>query len=69
MMDDGVKGQGKDEEVRVQDIAELVLEALENEDRTPAPVTGEFRTGYLAVLIGRARKPSLDASPLAAASG
>jgi Fe-S oxidoreductase len=45
MMEDGVKGQGKDEEVRVSDVSELVLEALENEDHSPAPVTGHFSTG------------------------
>jgi Fe-S oxidoreductase/nitrate reductase gamma subunit len=43
MMEDGVKGQGKDEDVRVQDIAELVLEAM---DATPVnPATGAFTTG------------------------
>jgi Fe-S oxidoreductase len=45
MMEDGVKGQGKDEEVRVSDVSELILEALENEDRSAAPVTGHFSTG------------------------
>src|SRR6202030_1943716 len=30
MLDDGVKGEGKDEEVRVQDIAEMLWEAIEN---------------------------------------
>jgi Fe-S oxidoreductase/nitrate reductase gamma subunit len=43
MMDDGVKGQGKDEEVRVQDIAELLDEALAHEPA--APVGGQFDTG------------------------
>jgi Fe-S oxidoreductase len=45
MMDDGVKGEGKDEEVRVSDIAEVVLEALEREPSTPSPVTANFPTG------------------------
>jgi Fe-S oxidoreductase/nitrate reductase gamma subunit len=45
MMEDGVKGQGRDEDVRVSDVSELILEALENEDRNPAPVTGHFSTG------------------------
>ncbi|MGZ4797285.1 MAG: (Fe-S)-binding protein, partial [Acidimicrobiia bacterium] len=45
MMDDGVKGEGKDEEVMVSDIAEVVLEALEREPSSPAPVTANFRTG------------------------
>ncbi len=43
MMDDGVKGQGKDEEVKVQDIAEIVLEAL---DAEPAePLSARFQPG------------------------
>ena len=37
MMDDGVKGEGKDEEVKVQDIAEILLEALENESTAHRP--------------------------------
>jgi hypothetical protein len=45
MMDDGVKGEGKDEEVKVQDIAEMLLEALEHEDTLTAPVTAERRSG------------------------
>ena len=43
MMEDGVKGQGKDEDVKVQDIAELILEAMDNEPATP--VGGSFRPG------------------------
>jgi Fe-S oxidoreductase len=43
MMDDGVKGQGKDEEVRVQDIAELLIEAVEREPA--APVSAQFTPG------------------------
>ena len=31
--------------VRVSDVSELILEAFENEDRSPAPVTGHFSTG------------------------
>ncbi len=43
MMEDGVKGQGKDEDVKVQDIAELILEAM---DGAPAaPVGGHFTAG------------------------
>ena len=38
----GEEGQGKDEEVKVQDIAEILWEALENEPNQPAPVTAEF---------------------------
>ncbi len=45
MMDDGVKGEGKDEEVVVSDIAEVILEALEREPSTPAPVTAHFPPG------------------------
>ncbi|HVJ95477.1 MAG TPA: heterodisulfide reductase-related iron-sulfur binding cluster, partial [Acidimicrobiia bacterium] len=44
MFDDGVKGEGKDEEVRVQDIAEILWEAIENEDPTKN-VAGSFKTG------------------------
>jgi Fe-S oxidoreductase/nitrate reductase gamma subunit len=36
MLDDGVKGEGKDEEVRVQDIAEILWEAIENSGAQPA---------------------------------
>src|SRR2546421_11702628 len=43
MMDDGVKGQGKDEEVKVQDIAEILVEAM---DATPpSPGTTKFTVG------------------------
>ena len=37
MLDDGVKGEGKDEEVRVQDIAEILWEAIEGEGRAHRP--------------------------------
>jgi Fe-S oxidoreductase/nitrate reductase gamma subunit len=46
MFDDGVKGEGKDEEVRVQDIAEMLWEAIENGASGTAPATGPtFTTG------------------------
>lgn len=45
MLDDGVKGEGKDEEVKVQDIAEIILEALEREPDLTAPATGQFPPG------------------------
>ncbi len=45
MLDDGVKGEGADEQVAVSDIAELVLEALESESTQAAPVGGDFETG------------------------
>ena len=35
MMDDGVKEKGRDEDVKVQDIAELLIEALENAENAP----------------------------------
>jgi hypothetical protein len=45
MMDDGVKGEGKDEEVKVQDIAEMLLEALETESTLTAPSSAETTPG------------------------
>jgi hypothetical protein len=45
MMDDGVKEKGRDEEVKVQDLAEMLLEAIEAGERAPAPLTAEFRPG------------------------
>ena len=45
MMDDGVKEKGRDEEVKVQDIAELLIEAIEAAEHAPAPLTAEFRPG------------------------
>jgi hypothetical protein len=44
-MDDGVKEKGRDEDVKVQDIAELLLEAIETGELAPAPLTAEFRPG------------------------
>jgi Fe-S oxidoreductase len=44
MMDDGVKGQGKDEEVQVQDIAELLVEAQESNSSGP-PSSPNFTVG------------------------
>ncbi len=37
MMDDGVKEKGRDEDVKVQDIAELLIEAIENGEQSPPP--------------------------------
>jgi Fe-S oxidoreductase len=45
MFDDGVKGEGKDEEVRVQDIAEMLWEAIENGTNSVGPATGSFTPG------------------------
>src|SRR5262249_41784107 len=36
---------GKDEEVKVQDIAEMLLEALEQENTLTAPVSADHRPG------------------------
>ena len=40
MFDDGVKGEGKDEEVRVQDIAEILWEAIDSSAPANAPTSG-----------------------------
>ena len=41
MLDDGVKGEGKDEEVQVQDIAEILWEAIEHAGvPEPTPTSG-----------------------------
>jgi Fe-S oxidoreductase len=45
MFDDGVKGEGADEEVKVQDIAEILWEAMESETDHTAPLGGTFETG------------------------
>ncbi len=45
MFDDGVKGEGKDEEVRVQDIAEILWDAIEAETDGAPPATAKFSTG------------------------
>jgi Fe-S oxidoreductase/nitrate reductase gamma subunit len=45
MFDDGVKGEGKDEEVRVQDIAEILWDAIEAETEGAPPATAKFSTG------------------------
>jgi Fe-S oxidoreductase/nitrate reductase gamma subunit len=45
MLDDGVKEKGRDEDVKVQDIAELLIEALERAETAPAPATAEFQPG------------------------
>jgi Fe-S oxidoreductase len=41
MFDDGVKGEGKDEDVKVQDIAEILWEAIES---SPAATQTDART-------------------------
>ncbi len=45
MMDDGVKEKGRDQDVKVQDIAELLIEAIENAETSPAPLTADFQPG------------------------
>jgi Fe-S oxidoreductase/nitrate reductase gamma subunit len=46
MLDDGVRDKGRDEDVKVQDIAEILIEAIESEARLPEPLTAaEFRPG------------------------
>ncbi len=45
MFDDGVKGEGKDEDVKVQDIAEMLWEAIENGAAGAPPATGSFTPG------------------------
>ena len=45
MFDDGVKGEGKDEEVKVQDIAEILWEAIENGGSSTTAATPPFTPG------------------------
>ena len=44
MMEDGVKEKSRDD-VRVQDIAEVLLEAVERGEHAAAPVTARFEPG------------------------
>src|SRR5215831_17962008 len=45
MLEDGVKGEGKDDDVKVQDIAEILVEAIERGEHSLAPATANFRPG------------------------
>ncbi|HKA94490.1 MAG TPA: (Fe-S)-binding protein, partial [Acidimicrobiia bacterium] len=45
MMDDGVKEKQRDEDVRVQDISEVLLEAVEHAEEAPETVTAHFEPG------------------------
>jgi Fe-S oxidoreductase len=45
MLDDGVKEKGRDETVKVQDIAELLIEAIEEGERVPTPRNATFEPG------------------------
>jgi Fe-S oxidoreductase len=44
MLEDGVKDKGRDD-VKVQDIAEILVEALERAERAPSPLTADFPSG------------------------
>jgi Fe-S oxidoreductase/nitrate reductase gamma subunit len=45
MLEDGVKGKGRDEDVKVSDIAEVLLEAIETGESAPAPATADVPPG------------------------
>jgi Fe-S oxidoreductase len=45
MLEDGVKGEGKDDDIKVQDIAEILVEAIERGERATAPASANFRPG------------------------
>jgi len=45
MMDDGVKEKHRDEDVKVQDISEVLLEAVEHAEQDPETATGRFQPG------------------------
>jgi Fe-S oxidoreductase len=45
MMDDGVKEKGREDDVKVQDIAEILWESIEAERSLPAPAGGVFEPG------------------------
>jgi len=45
MMDDGVKEKQRDEDVRVQDISEVLLDAVEHAGQDPETVTARFQPG------------------------
>jgi hypothetical protein len=45
MMEDGVKEKSRDEDVKVQDIAEVLLEAVERGEQAHEPVTAHFEPG------------------------
>ena len=67
MMDDGVKEKGRDEDVKVQDIAELLLEALENaRARLPRRSRAEFQPGSVGV-VERRKQPTTWSSTSPAA--
>ena len=45
MMDDGVKEKQRDEDVKVQDISEVLLEAVEHAEQGPETATARFQPG------------------------
>jgi Fe-S oxidoreductase len=45
MMDDGVKEKHRDEDVKVQDISEVLLEAVEHAEQDPETATARFQPG------------------------
>jgi Fe-S oxidoreductase len=45
MLDDGVKDAQRDDDVKVQDIAEVLLDGLEAADARPHPTATEFSSG------------------------
>ena len=45
MMEDGVKEKSRDDDVKVQDIAEVLLEAVERGEHAAEPVTAHFEPG------------------------
>jgi Fe-S oxidoreductase len=45
MMEDGVKEKQRDEDVLVQDISEVLIEAVEHAESAPEPTTAPFQSG------------------------
>jgi hypothetical protein len=45
MLEDGVKEAQRDEDVKVQDIAEVLLEGLQRAETAPAASAAEFQPG------------------------
>ena len=64
MMEDGVKGKRRDEDVKVQDIAEVLLEAVERGEHAHEPVDRPLRDGRLSTVRAGADVSGID-GPLA----
>src|SRR5260370_40349881 len=45
MMDDGVKEKQRDEDVKVQDLSEVLLEAVEHAEQDPGTASARFQPG------------------------